>query len=148
MSKIDKDELFKNLTDFLKVKGIEVKDGSYPEAIRQGCSILADTINLTQKALGCAKAQVDKTLDQMRRTAPDLKTGPQPPPGQAPPSPPAGEPAPPADAAAAAAPEPEETARSGAAPPPPDAAKARKPETKPRRKPAPRKTRKRPARAK
>jgi hypothetical protein len=145
MNKINKDELYKNLTDFLKAKGVEVKNGSYPDAIRQGCSILADTINLTQKALGRAKVQVDKTLEQMRKTVHE-KTAPKAPPCQAAPSPPAGERPPAADAAAAAAPQPEKAAPSGQAPTPPAAAEAPKPKAKPRPKPAPRKTKKRPAR--
>ena len=75
MNKINKEEMFQNLKGFLKSKGIELQDGAYTQRIRNGCGILTDTVNLSQDAVGRAKAAVDKGLDQLRqavheRTAP------------------------------------------------------------------------------
>jgi hypothetical protein len=87
MSKIDKDELYQHLSGFLKTKGVELGEGVYTRRIQQGCHLLADTINGSQKAVQRAKAEVGKRLDQVRqvihertapRTAPD-----QPPPRSA-----------------------------------------------------------------
>ena len=80
MKPIQKDELYEHLSGFLKAKGVEMKDGSYPKAVQKGCSILADAINLSQKGITQAKAQIDKNLDRMRqviheKTAP--RTAPQ-----------------------------------------------------------------------
>jgi hypothetical protein len=78
MKPIQKDELFEHVAQFLKTKGIELKDGSYPKAVQKGCSILADAINLSQRGIGEARARIEKNLDRMRqvihqKTAP--KTG-------------------------------------------------------------------------
>lgn len=67
MKPIQKDELYEHLSQFLKAKGIEMKDGSYPKAVQKGCSILADAINLSQKGIVEAKQQIDKNLDRMRQ---------------------------------------------------------------------------------
>jgi hypothetical protein len=67
MKPIQKDELYEHLSQFLKAKGVEMKDGSYPKAIQKGCSILADAINLSQKGITKAKVQIDKNLDRMRQ---------------------------------------------------------------------------------
>jgi hypothetical protein len=67
MKPIQKDELYEHLSQFLKAKGVEMKDGSYPKAIQKGCSILADAINLSQKGITQAKVQIDKNLDRMRQ---------------------------------------------------------------------------------
>ena len=80
MKSIQKDELYEHVSQFLKAKGIEMKEGSYPKGIQKGCSILADAINLSQKGITQAKAQIDKNLDRMRqvihqKTAP--RTAPQ-----------------------------------------------------------------------
>jgi len=66
MKSIRKDELYEHLSQFLKAKGIEMKDGSYPQTIQKGCAFLADAINLSQKGIAEAKAQIDKNLDRMR----------------------------------------------------------------------------------
>ena len=68
MQTIKKDELFQNLGGFLKSKGIELKDGSYTMRIQQGCNLLSDAINATQKTVKKAKGQVDQALDQLRQT--------------------------------------------------------------------------------
>ena len=67
MKPIQKDELYEHLSQFLKAKGVEMKDGSYPKAVQKGCSILADAINLSQKGITQAKGQIDKNLDRMRQ---------------------------------------------------------------------------------
>jgi hypothetical protein len=80
MKPIQKDELYDHVRQFLKAKGIEMQDGSYPRGIQKGCSILADAIILSQKGISTAKAEIDKNLDRMRqviheKTAP--RTAPQ-----------------------------------------------------------------------
>lgn len=79
MKPIRKDELYDHLAQFLKAKGVEMKDGSYPKAIQKGCSFLADVINLSQKGISQAKAEIDKNLDRMRQVIHE-KTAPKPPP--------------------------------------------------------------------
>ena len=77
MKPIQKDELYEHVRQFLKAKGIEMQDGSYPRGIQKGCSILADAINLSQKGLAQAKEQIDKNLDRMRQVIHE-KTAPRP----------------------------------------------------------------------
>ncbi len=79
MKSIQKDELYDHVRQFLKSKGIEMQDGSYPRGIQKGCSILADAINLSQKGLTQAKEQIDKNLDRMRQVIHE-KTAPRTPP--------------------------------------------------------------------
>ena len=67
MKPIQKDELYAHLGEFLKNKGIELKEGSYTKGIHAGCSLLADAINLSQSGLERAKAGLDKKLDQVRQ---------------------------------------------------------------------------------
>jgi hypothetical protein len=67
MKPIQKDELFGHLTSFLKARGVELKDGAYTQSIQKGCSILADTINLSQQGIERAQTQIEKRLDQMRQ---------------------------------------------------------------------------------
>ncbi len=67
MKTIKKDELYEHLSQFLKAKGIEMKDGSYPRAVQASCSLLADAINLSQQGIERAKVQIDKNLDWMRQ---------------------------------------------------------------------------------
>ena len=77
MKPIRKDELYAHLGQFLKAKGIEMKDGSYPTAIQKGCSFLTDAINLSQKGIARAKVEVDKNLERMRQVIHE-KTAPKP----------------------------------------------------------------------
>ncbi len=77
MKPIRKDELYEHLSQFLKDKGIEMKDGSYPAAIQKGCSFLADAINLSQKGITRAKVEIDKNLEKMRQVIHE-KTAPKP----------------------------------------------------------------------
>ena len=77
MKPLDKDELYQNLTGFLKGKGIELTDGSYSQGIQKSCSLLSDAINLGQQGLHRAKSGIDKKLDQMRQVIHE-KTAPKP----------------------------------------------------------------------
>ena len=78
MNEINKEEMFGNLRNFLKSKGVELQEGSYSEGIRKGCDLLTDTVNLSQRAIGRAKDAMDKGLDQVRQTIHE-KTAPKPP---------------------------------------------------------------------
>ena len=78
MKTIKQDELFQSLNDFLKVKGIELKNGAYAQRIRQACSLLGDAINTTQSTARKAKDQVDKKLDLVRQSIHEA-TAPKPP---------------------------------------------------------------------
>ena len=67
MTPIDKDELYENLSGFLKTKGVELKAGSYAQGIQKSCSLLTDAINLGHKGLARAKVEIDEKLEQMRQ---------------------------------------------------------------------------------
>ena len=67
MKTIQKDELYENLSQFLKSKGIELTEGSYTKGVHAGCSMLADAINLSQAGLERARNEVEKRLDQVRQ---------------------------------------------------------------------------------
>jgi hypothetical protein len=67
MKPIEKDELYAHVCQFLKVKGVEMKDGSYPRGIQAGCSLLTDAINLSQKGIKRAKVELDKSVERMRQ---------------------------------------------------------------------------------
>jgi hypothetical protein len=77
MKPIQKDEIYEHLSQFLKAKGVEMKDGSYPRGIQAGCSLLADAINLSQKGITRAKVEIDKNLERMRQAIHE-KTAPKP----------------------------------------------------------------------
>ena len=79
MKTIKRDELFRNLGGFLKSKGIELNDGSYTARIQQGCNLLSDAINATQKTVSKTKVKVDHALEQLRQTIHE-STAPPPPP--------------------------------------------------------------------
>jgi pyoverdine/dityrosine biosynthesis protein Dit1 len=68
MNKIDKNELYRNLSEFLKAKGVLLQDGSYARAIEKSCEILADTINMSQQAMERAKSEIEQRLDKVRET--------------------------------------------------------------------------------
>ncbi len=80
MKPIEKDELYEHLSQFLKAKGIEMKEGSYTQRLQKSCGLLTDAINLGQKGIQRAKQEIDKNLDHMRRVIHD-KTAPKPPAG-------------------------------------------------------------------
>ena len=68
MKTIDKDELYRHLCEFLKSKGVELKDGAYTQHIRQGCTLLTDVANTTRKTVKRAKAKADRKLDDLRQS--------------------------------------------------------------------------------
>ena len=78
MKRIKKDELFNHVSQFLKTKGIEFKEGSYAQGIQKSCGFLTDAINLGQQGIQQAKAEIDKKLDRMRQVI-HQKTAPKPP---------------------------------------------------------------------
>ncbi len=86
MNPIQKDELYENISQFLKTKGIELKEGSYTKGIHAGCSLLADAINLSQTGIERAKVGIEKSLEQVRQVIHE-KTAPKPPVSAAPPPP-------------------------------------------------------------
>lgn len=78
MNPIQKHELYENISQFLKTKGIELKEGSYTKGIHAGCSLLADAINLSQTGLERARSGIEKKFDQVRQVI-HQKTAPKPP---------------------------------------------------------------------
>ena len=84
MKPIERGELYDHVCGFLKGKGIALTEGTYAKGIQNGCSILADAINLSQKGLSKAKGEFDKKLDQMRQAIHE-KTAPRPNPQPEPP---------------------------------------------------------------
>lgn len=77
MKPIKKDDLYSHLGQFLKTRGIELKEGSYASTLQKSCGVLTDFINLSQKGVERAKTEVDKKLDQLRQVIHE-KTAPQP----------------------------------------------------------------------
>ncbi len=77
MKPIEKDELFNHVSEFLKAKGIEFKEGAYAQGIQKSCGFLTDAINLGQQGIRQAKAQINKNLDRMRQVIHE-KTAPNP----------------------------------------------------------------------
>jgi hypothetical protein len=67
MTPLNQDDLYQNLRGFLKIKGIELQEGSYARGIQKSCSLLTEAINLGQKGLDRAKVGIDAKLDQMRQ---------------------------------------------------------------------------------
>jgi hypothetical protein len=67
MKQLEQNEIFQNLGNFLKARGIEIKDGSYAKGIEKSCGLLTDAINLGQGSLERAKAGIDKTVEHMRQ---------------------------------------------------------------------------------
>ena len=68
MTEINKEEMFGNLKNFLKAKGIHIEDGSYADGIRKGCEILTDTVNMSQRAFDRAKDAMDQGFDKARQS--------------------------------------------------------------------------------
>lgn len=77
MKPLQRDELFENLQDFLKHRGVELKGSSYIQNIQRGCALLSDAINAGQVGFGRAKVEIDKKLDQLRQAIHE-KTAPPP----------------------------------------------------------------------
>lgn len=78
MKTINKDELFRNLGDFLKSKGIELNEGSYTTRIQRGCNLLADAINATNETVSKTKVKMDRALDQLRQSIHESTAPPRP----------------------------------------------------------------------
>ena len=78
MKPIAKDELYEHTSQFLKARGIQMKEGSYTKQIQKGFGLLTDAINLTQKGIERASANIDTKLDQVRQVIHE-KTAPKPP---------------------------------------------------------------------
>jgi len=89
MNKIDHEELFGNVKNFLKSKGIDLQEGTYTQRLRKGCGILADSINMSHKAWTNAKTTVDEQLGKLRQTI-HKQTAPKPPRSQTAPPPQSG----------------------------------------------------------
>jgi len=79
MKTIEKNEIYEHLSQFLRSKGIDMKEGTYTRRIQKGCSLLTDAANLTQQGMTRAKTEIDKRLEQMRQVIHE-KTGPKSPP--------------------------------------------------------------------
>jgi hypothetical protein len=137
MKRIEKDELYENLAQFLQQKGVKLTEGSYAQTLHKSCRMLADIINLSQQGLERAKTGIDTKLEQVRevihqKTAPkDRATPPGPEPANAAPPAPevktADEPAKPKSARPAA----KGSARKPARPPRKNAGKRTRPPSKP-----------------
>src|SRR5438445_12677995 len=92
MKPIAKNEIYEHTSQFLKARGIEMKEGSYTKQMQKGFGLLTDAINLTQKCIERASAEIDTKLDQLRqviheKTAPKPLANPQtaePPPARSP----------------------------------------------------------------
>ncbi len=84
MKQINKEEMFGNLKSFLKSKGIELQEGTYTQRIRQGCELLTDSVNVSQRTLKRAKIVMDKKLEQLRQTIHE-QTAPKSPSAEGPP---------------------------------------------------------------
>ncbi|HEY5913438.1 MAG TPA: hypothetical protein VJA21_22860 [Verrucomicrobiae bacterium] len=78
MKPLEENEIFQNLSGFLKTRGIQLKKGSYAQGIQKSCALLTNAINLGQEGLGRAKVEVDKTVEHMRKVIHE-KTAPKPP---------------------------------------------------------------------
>ena len=90
MKPIDKHELYECLSNFLRSKGVDLREGVYTARIQKGCSLVAEVVNTGQETLGRAKGELDKTLDQFRQTIHET-TAPREP--KEPPAPPPARPA-------------------------------------------------------
>jgi len=78
MKPLEQNEIFQNLSGFLKLRGIELKEGSYAQGIQKSCELLTNAINLGQESLERAKVEFDKSMEHMRGIIHE-KTAPKPP---------------------------------------------------------------------
>ncbi len=83
MKTLEKNEIYDQLSGFLKVKGIELTQGSYSRGVEKICTALTEVINLGQRGVGKAKQEIDSKLDQVRqviheKTAPVVTAVPPP----------------------------------------------------------------------
>lgn len=79
MKKLGKDDLYQHIDQFLKEKGIEIRDSApFGNNLKKGCQALTDAINGAQAALEKAHNRMDGGIDKMRdmihkKTAPRKK---------------------------------------------------------------------------
>ncbi|MDG1890960.1 MAG: histone H1-like repetitive region-containing protein, partial [Verrucomicrobiota bacterium] len=79
MKKIKRGDLFRHIDLFLSDRGIELNQNTaLTQGLREGCHVLADTINKTQTAIGRARKKVGGKIDTVRsiiheKTAPQQK---------------------------------------------------------------------------
>ncbi len=67
MKKLRQNDLYKHIDAFLKDRGIEIRDSApLGSRLKQGCSLLTDTINHAQSSLESAKSHMDNRIDRMR----------------------------------------------------------------------------------
>jgi hypothetical protein len=81
MKTIKRDQLYRDLSGFLKTRGVELTEGPYAHNLRQACGLLAEAINLTQRGVRQTKATVDRKLEEMRQSIHEA-TAPKPPPAK------------------------------------------------------------------
>ncbi len=81
MKPLEQNEIFQNLSGFLKTRGIELKEGSYATGIQKSCALLTNAINLGQESFERAKVEFDKSMEHMRQVIHE-KTAPKAPPVQ------------------------------------------------------------------
>ena|SRR6266478_4165367 len=67
MKPIEQNEIYEHFSQFLKNRGIELKDGSYAKGVQKGCSLLANAINLSQRGIEKAKTGIDEKIEQVRQ---------------------------------------------------------------------------------
>jgi hypothetical protein len=78
MNKINQDDLFGHVSQYLKNKGVHLEEGACTRTIQKGCQVLADTINLSQQGMARAKTELEKNLQRAREVIHE-KTAPKPP---------------------------------------------------------------------
>jgi hypothetical protein len=67
MKKLRQNDLFNHIDQFLKDKGIEIREAApLGSRLKTGCQLLTETINNAQGALGKARDHMDDHLDKMR----------------------------------------------------------------------------------
>jgi len=67
MKTIKHNELYEHVSEFLRSRGIELKDGTFTRGIRRGCTLLTDTVNTAQQGLHKAKSQVETKVNEVRQ---------------------------------------------------------------------------------
>jgi hypothetical protein len=67
MKKLRQNDLFNHIDQFLKDKGIEIREAApLGSRLKTGCQLLTETINHAQGTLGKARDHMDDRLDKMR----------------------------------------------------------------------------------
>lgn len=76
MKRLKEDELYRHLHGFLKARGIELTEGDYARCVREGCGLLSDAINLSQRGIQKARRTAATKLDRLRQVV-HQKTAPK-----------------------------------------------------------------------